>query len=134
MRARERRNPRDAALIRNRLADSVTEARARGDDSLVLDVGSICEDAGVEDASGYAICCDVLDSERFARDHVLWYHHRTGAWGTGDASYTFLLNKGTKAPSTPEVYQSPWRWVKAVLFLLIAVAVAGVIWGVLLLV
>ena len=109
------------ARIRRCLARRIAEARARGDEDIVLDVGQICREVNLDFAEAFAVCCDVLDSERFAKRHTLWYHHRTGAWGTKEAAYTFLLNAGTKAALYHWPSPSRFRRLRAFLWVVIAV-------------
>ena len=94
-----------------------------------MDVGQICIEAGLEGESGYVVCCNVLDSDRFAKDHALWYHHRTGAWGTEEAEYTFLLGVGTKGALADRPSRSPWRIIRVLLWMAIFACSAGVVWG-----
>ena len=125
MRARRQFDPKDANRVLEYLAARVIEARAASDDLLVLDVGKICEEAGVNGETAYVVCCDILDSQRFARSHALWYHHRTGAWGTEEARYTFLLDSGIRAVAGRSG-GSLRAGLQTILLVLIAVAIGGI--------
>lgn len=128
---RGKSDPEDFNRVRNYLATRVQVARTRGEEVLVLDVGQISEDVGLEGDSGHAVCCNVLESDRFARNHALWYHHRSGAWGTEEAEYTFLLGFGTRGAQTDGPPASPRRIVRAMLWMAIFAVAAMSIWGVL---
>ena len=71
-------------------------ALARGESFAVFQVRDICDAASVDSPHRYSFCCEILDSEAFARRESLIYHHRTGVWGTDDATYafTFTTTKG----------------------------------------
>ena len=127
---RMQHNPKEVYSVQNYIVARVREARSRGDAVLSLGVGQICEEAGLEGEAKYVVCCEVLDSERFARSHALRYHHRTGEWGTEKANYTFLLGVGTKDVSTNRLSPSPLRMVRALLWMAIFACLAFVIWGV----
>ena len=86
-------------------------AWARGDKRAVFQVRDICDSASLDSPRRYSLCCEILDSDRFSRRERLEYHHRTGVWGTGDATYTFTF--ATRRPLGPN------RMLRAVLWLLL---------------
>ena len=133
MKVRRRFDPKDVNRVRNYLAARVQEARLQGEDVLVICVGKICLETGLEGETGWLICCDVLDSDRFARNHVLRYHHRRGAWGTAEAEYTFLLGMGIKGVLTDQPSRTRWGIIRVLLWMAIFTVSAAAIWGVLLL-
>ena len=124
-------DPKDVDHARNHLATLVLEARTRGDEVLVLDVGKICQKAGLEGEAAHLVFCRILDSDRFVRNHNLWYHHRREAWGTEEAEYTFLLDFGTRRAFLDRPTASPWRILRALLWMAILAFAAMGIWGVL---
>ena len=82
---------REPKRIRKRLASLVGEARRHGQEVVTFNVRETCNALDLKSARRYSYCCDVLDSEFFASSNHLGRYCRTGAWGTGDASYSFLL-------------------------------------------
>jgi len=72
----------DSASVHNFVATRIQESLAREDESIVLFVGTICREAALESPEAPVLCCDILDSDAFARANGIWYHHRTGAWGS----------------------------------------------------
>ena len=129
MKLSRRRNTKDDLPIRNYLSKVMREARARGDEDITLGVGSICTALGMESKDGYAACCSVLDSKRFARTHAVWYHHRLGSWGTESAEYVFLLGKpGYRAVPQSEIRASPWRGLQAMAIMAVLVMAALLVW------
>ena len=101
------------------------EARARGDEAITFDVERIYREVQLSTEGGYMVCCDILDSERFARAHRLWYHHRTGVWGTEEATYTFLLNMSGYRGAAQRQRPGGRSLFQLVLLALIAIAVVG---------
>lgn len=96
-------------------------------------MGKICLEGGLEGENGYSICCSVLDSDRFAMNHALWYHHRRGAWGTADAEYTFLLGVGAGNAPADGPSDRARGLIRVLLWSVVFVVFAAVIWGVLML-
>jgi len=126
LRIRRLSDSRDSARLLTRLTELVQEARARRDEDISFDVGRICQEVGLNTTDAIAHCCQVLDSERFARTHRLWYHHRTGIWGTAEAKYTFLLNASGYRGATGGP-RSGWRsWTQMILLTLIVGSLAGI--------
>ena len=78
MRAKRKNSAQEEIKLRNYLAQYVQDARARGAESAVLNAGQICAEVAVDYEGGFVVCCRILDSERFAKAHGLWYHHRIG--------------------------------------------------------
>ena len=110
--------------------DSLQEAWTRENEVLVLNVGKICEEAGLEGEAAHVAFCKVLDSDRFVRNHTLWYHHRRGAWVTEQAEYTFLLDISTRGALLDQPPAWPWRSLRALLWMAIFAVTATSIWGV----
>lgn len=125
LRIRRLSNSKDSARIRSHLAKLVQKARAWGDEDITLDVGRICQEVGLKTEDAFVVCCNLLDSERFARSHRLWYHHRTGIWGTEEARYTFLLDMSGHRGATGGARWGGWSWLQLILLALIAGATAG---------
>ena len=130
LKVRRKFDPKDVNRVRNYLASRVQEARSQGDEVLELNVGKISLEAGLGGATGHAVCCNVLDSDRFARNHALWYHHRRGAWGTADAEYTFVLNVDAEREHTDRPSYSRWVIIRVLLWVAVLAVSAAVIWGV----
>lgn len=128
MRSRKLFDPGDSERIRNFLAAKVDEARARGDEVITFNVGRICTEIGLESRGGYLACSNVLDSDRFARNHNLEYHHRMGIWGSEDAEYTFIFDRDSRSPPTSSSSHSPKRMLRVALWLIVALTVAAFIW------
>ncbi len=115
-------DPRDVNCIQDCLPTPVQEVRARSDQVLFLGVGNVCEEAGLDSAAKHMACCNVLDSERFARNHVLWYHYRGGSWGTDAAQYIFQQDSGSQEAPT----DGPLAWQRRLVLALLRVAVIAV--------
>ena len=90
---------REAKRIRNRLASLVGEARRNGQEVVTINVREICDVLELKSTRRYSHCCDVLDSGFFASSNHLGRYCRTGAWGTGDSSYSFLLKPSPELQS-----------------------------------
>lgn len=103
--------PQDEARLRRQLSLVAGSAWARGDTRAVFQVRDICDGASLDSPHRYSLCCEMLDSDRFSRRERLEYHHRTGVWGTGEATYTFTF--ATRRPFGPS------RMLRAVLWLLV---------------
>ena len=58
---------------------------------LIINARETCEQLGIESPHIFTLFCTLLDSARFVSREGLEYHHRTGAWGTDKATYTFHL-------------------------------------------
>ncbi len=107
----------DEARLRRQLSLVAGMAWARGETGAVFRVRDICDGASLDSPRRYSLCCQILDSERFARRESLEYRHRTGVWGTGDATYTFTF-------ATPKSI-GPSRLVRSILWLLLLVGVSS---------
>lgn len=127
LKVRKQFDPKDVVRVRNNLAARVLEARSQGDEVLVLGVEKICLETGLEGNKWPLICCDILDGDSFAKNHALRYHHRTGAWGTKEAEYTFLVGMGTTGVLSDK--HSAWRVVSILLWMAIFALSAAAIWG-----
>ena len=107
LKVRRKFDLKDLNRARVYLATCVQEARSKGDRVLEVNVGKICAEAGLEGATRHEVLCNVLDSESFARNHALWYHHRRGAWGTAAAEYTFVMDEDPSGATTGRPSTAP---------------------------
>ena len=112
----------DNRILRH-LSQKVREARARGDSTVIFNVHTLADDLRFVSTHRFSDCCQVLDSEAFARREHVSYHHRTGVWGTGDATYTFNLHYSSFSPRAGGVRLSAvgWSWLAFMLAVVFAV-------------
>lgn len=87
----------DEARLRRQLSLVAGTAWAKGETYAVFQVRDICDGASLDSPHRYSLCCEILDSESFTLREGLSYHHRTGVWGTGDATYTFTFTPARRA-------------------------------------
>ena len=114
--------------IRHCLASLVKEARLEGQEIVTFNVGEICNNLELESVRRHSHCCDVLDSEFFASSNQLGHYCRTGAWGTGDASYSFLLKPFPELHSRRGARNRARALVVAILLLGIICLIMSLLW------
>ena len=118
-------------LVRRYLSEKILQSRAQGEVWVYFRVWQVCDDLGLTVPNRYSMCCEVLDSEDFAREERVDYHHRTGVWGTRDALYIFLVRPPARASANKRGFKL-WSITKVVLGLMavgtLTTAIALAIW------
>ena len=113
-------------LVRRYLSERIRQNRAQGEVWVYFRVWQVCEDLGLTVSNRYSMCCEVLDSEDFAREERVDYHHRTGVWGTRDALYMFQLRPPARVSTNKRPFKL-WSLAKLVLGIMAVGMVAAVI-------
>ncbi len=80
-----------------------------------FNVGEVCDELRLDSPHRYSVCCNVLDAEDFAHRERVDYHHRTGVWGTGDATYIFQLRSSSRRSESTFDGLSITDWAKLLL-------------------
>ena len=105
----------DRSRIRRHISAHVRQARTEAATWIIFNVGEVCDELRLDSPHRYSVCCNVLDAEDFAHRERVDYHHRTGVWGTGDATYIFQLRPSSRRSESTFDGLSTTDWAKLLL-------------------